>query len=137
MNSKPNSKSDYLGISVSVLCLFHCLALPLVAMSLPALQGLNGSEAFHWVLIGLIIAVGYHAFYLGSKKHGQQTPMIFGLAGIGVLILALVLADLFHLHEVETPLTFLGSITVIWAHWLNLKAGKKTLAGKAYTEPLS
>ncbi|MEQ1489463.1 MAG: MerC domain-containing protein, partial [Terricaulis sp.] len=44
---------DATGLGLSALCLVHCLALPVAALSLPLAGQLAEAEWVHWLMVGL------------------------------------------------------------------------------------
>ncbi|MTI12948.1 MerC domain-containing protein, partial [Sansalvadorimonas verongulae] len=62
--------TDRLAISLSFLCLMHCLALPLLLVTLPSLTVLNlENELFHVGMVAFVIPTSLYALTLGCKKH--------------------------------------------------------------------
>ena len=101
--------------SISLLCLIHCLALPVFLSVLPAaLNPFIQSEGFHWAMIGLLAPFAMGAFWMGYRHHGSGFPAWLGVVGIGCLTLAFAMPEAAH-----TPLTVTGSILLIAAHWKN------------------
>lgn len=100
----------------SLLCLVHCLALPMLVLMLPAMLGLFvSSEAFHWVALFLIVPAALAAFYLGYRRHRAVLPTLLGTAGLVLLGLSLWPP----LAVAETGLTVAGSLTLIAGHGIN------------------
>ncbi|MEM7054169.1 MAG: MerC domain-containing protein, partial [Pseudomonadota bacterium] len=56
MNTK-TAALDFSAISLSALCLIHCLALPLLAAGLPVIGVLSQAEWFHQLLVLLALPV--------------------------------------------------------------------------------
>ncbi len=62
--------SDFIGIGLSLLCLIHCLALPVLIAFAPAiLRNLPGDDVIHRSLAVAIGFVGFLAFRSGYKIH--------------------------------------------------------------------
>lgn len=108
---------ETIALSASMLCLIHCLALPLVIAALPVLSSaLAIPESFHlWVLAFALPASGT-ALIAGRAKHGAIRPLVAGAAGLALLALG---ALAFGETRAETPLTVLGSLTLAAAHYAN------------------
>lgn len=105
------------GACASMLCLVHCLAMPLLIAALPALgQVLPVSERFHlWVLAFAIPASGA-ALLVGRNRHGVQWPLALGAGGLLLLAIgALVLGE----GAGETSATVAGSLLLAMAHIAN------------------
>ena len=108
---------DRIGIAVSVLCVIHCVLLPLVISTLP-LWGIEVLENF-WIelmTIAVSFVFGGWAVWKGYQKHHRKSfiPLIF----ITGLIL-LIAANLIHVEKAEMMLKFGGAITITVAHILN------------------
>jgi hypothetical protein len=116
--------SDALAASLSSLCLFHCLLLPLGLVLVPAFAGvsadaLHGPGWLHWVLILLAAPASVHALWRGMALHGDQGP--WRQAALGFVMMAL--GALAHADGlVEQVLTVVGGLLVAHAHWRNWKA---------------
>lgn len=105
------------AVSASLLCLVHCLALPILLLALPGMAGLFfGSEAFHPVALALVVPLALAAFRLGYRRHRTRRPALLGLAGMGCLIAALLPG---FGKQGETGLTVAGSLLLVAGHVMN------------------
>lgn len=105
------------AMSVSLLCLVHCLALPLLLLILPGVIGLFArSEAFHYAALGLVLPSALAAFWLGYRRHHALGPVALGVAGVGCLVAALLPG---RSEGVEMWLTTVGSLMLIAGHLIN------------------
>lgn len=120
MNGARFPLSDLFGMGVSVLCLFHCLVVPLLA--LPALAGgLFGLEG-HAVHIGAVVIAGLAAlFAFSSGWRAHHKVWVVALGGAGMLVMAGALVMPESLHDLEPILTLVGGVILITAHTINLK----------------
>ena len=111
MNTK-TSFLDFSAISLSCLCLIHCLALPFVVALLP-IVGIFAEEWVHQVLVLLAVPVTTFAI-LSSWSNERNSLFIFG----AVCGLALLLAAAFveALHDMEVLLTTIGALTLALSH---------------------
>ncbi len=102
------------AMSASLLCLIHCLALPLIIAALPVLSSiLTVPESFHvWVLAFAVPASGA-ALIAGRTQHGEVWPLALGALG---LILLAIGAMVFGESAGETPITVAGSLLLAAAH---------------------
>ncbi|MEE4329707.1 MAG: MerC domain-containing protein, partial [Wenzhouxiangella sp.] len=121
---------DRAGICVSTLCLIQCLLLPIIVIAVPALSvPFLDSEAFHLLLLGLILPVGIIAFYLGYRVHANRATIVIGLTGLGVVLLTAILGH-DHLSPIASALwTSLGGVLLISAHLLNLHHRRRVCLG--------
>ncbi|MEM1269002.1 MAG: MerC domain-containing protein [Bacteroidota bacterium] len=107
---------DAAGITVSVLCLIHCLALPLIATG--ALAWLV-SERVHVGLVMILSLVVIGVAGPGYRRHRRAlVPALLGV-GLVFLVAALVLGEPMGEH-VETGGTVIGTGCLIVGHFLNL-----------------
>jgi len=118
---------DRLGIGVSAFCLIQCLALPLALVFAPlATAGLFAHEAFHLVLLAVIVPISGLAFAFGFSRHRNARMWIPAGAGFAVLLGA---AALEQVHAVDpvwvAALTSVGSVCLIVGHVLNLRASAR------------
>jgi hypothetical protein len=77
---------DILGVALSLLCVVHCMAMPLVIAYLP-LVGLEGlaREGFHrWVAVAAM-AIGGMSFVPGYLRHRRTAAPLLGGAGLLLL----------------------------------------------------
>lgn len=108
----PTAKSDRAATALSVLCIFHCLALPLMAGALPFLTMIAEAEWVHWLFASLavVISASVPLRDATARKFGFLVP-----AGLGIaFLLAGLLAQM--LGADETVLTVVGGLLVAFAH---------------------
>ena len=103
---------DGVAISLSGLCLIHCLALPVVSAVLPV----AGSWAeIEWINKAFVVAA--LPFSLLALASERATGIIGGLIASGfVLLAAAAFAE--PLHDHETSLTLLGAVLLASGHVL-------------------
>jgi hypothetical protein len=114
---------DYVGIAMSVLCIVHCVAGPLILFFLPAFAtAFLTEEVFvHQVLFGLIILVAIFSFIPGYRLHKQRLPL--GLFGAGLILLAFATFFAHDIsHELEPAFAIIGSLFIVSAHYFNHKS---------------
>lgn len=126
MNGTPNesneleNKFDVIGMLFSVTCIVHCLALPLLSSLLPTFTMSLEEEWIHLLLLALLIPVALYSFITGKRNHHRNAPLILGVMGIIILLLAIFTEDL-GTRELESVLTLVGSLILILSHILNIK----------------
>ena len=104
---------DASAISISGLCLLHCLALPLLSAFLPIAGALAEAE---WVHAGLVlIAIPITGFVI-FRHLTSAGSIIFPIVAVIGLLLLLAGAFVEPLHDFEVLLTVLGAITLAAAH---------------------
>lgn len=116
------TRTDRMGIWASIVCLIHCIGSTALLLLLPNLLPHETNELFHRILFVVVVALAWLAFYPNFKKHRQMSVLVLAMAGTVLLALGSNL-----LFEIETPLlhtgiTMLGSLTMIVAHYKNIKA---------------
>lgn len=113
------SMRDILGVSISVLCLLHCMA-PLVFLAFGASWGLHElghslhHEILHLVFLLPVIVLLAVSLPKGYLTHRNFTPSIIAVAGITLLVVGIVVGGV-----AETTFTISGSAFVIFSHLLN------------------
>jgi len=111
---------DQAAIGTSVLCLVHCLAVPLVVSFFPAFAKVAElPEWFHLVLVLLALPISGWAMAAGFRRHGAIMPVAWAITG--VLLMTLGVSGGWSLAA-ETGITVVGSISLMLAHFLNWRA---------------
>ena len=103
---------DFAAISLSGLCMVHCLALPLAAALLPAVGSWAEAEWVHWAFA--LIAAPVSLWTLTRRPRAAT----LGLAIPGLALIFAAAAG-FPSHELETPITVSGSLLLAAAHLIN------------------
>ena len=118
--------TDKMAISLSFLCVLHCLAIPLLVTLLPSLAVMPlAQESFHFWMVVTVIPISIYALTLGCKKHKTLSVVITGLLGLGVLISAVMFGES-HLGERgEKIFTVLGAMLVAISHYQNYSRCQK------------
>lgn len=108
---------DVSALSLSGLCLVHCLVLPVAAVSLPALVFLSHAEWVHTAF--LVFAVPMTSLALWSvHRHHPSPPALILVAVLGLACLAGGALGL--PHEVwQEQITIAGSLLLVAAHIWN------------------
>jgi Cd2+/Zn2+-exporting ATPase len=107
--------SDTLGVLVSVLCLIHCLGLPLLIAALPTLGWLAPDEKLHWLLTILAVPIAFLALLPGFRVHRSLWILLGGLAGVGLMLTAPLLAQ----GLAEEVITSVGATLLVSCHLFN------------------
>lgn len=118
---KPTSSLlDAGAITLSTLCLLHCLALPLLAAALPLFGVWAQAEWVHIVFVGIAAPLTGFALW---RAHRQQPlpPAALVSAAAGLTLLLMGALGWWPGHAAETPLTVAGSLllasTHVWNAW--------------------
>ena len=116
---------DRLAISLSFLCVAHCLLLPFAVVVLPILGAsfLEG-EVFHYWLLFLVIPTSVYSLWLGCRKHGRLEIFTIGTFGLFLLCLIVFLGVDALGETLERLSTVVGASIIALAHLRNMKACK-------------
>ena len=112
---------DAIGAFVSGLCLVHCIAIPILLLTVPAVSTFLplGQGLAHGVLFFLVCAAALMAFIPGYRTHKHLHPLMLSIAGITTLAFATFFVHSWLGHIWEPPIAVCGSLLLIAAHWLN------------------
>lgn len=110
-----NSKLDRLAITISGVCLVHCLATAVLLAALATAGGMLGAPIIHEVGLSLAMLLGAVSLGRGVVEHGFMMPVAVGALGLGVMAGALQLP---HGGSEET-FTMLGVGVLALGHRLN------------------
>ena len=127
---------DRLAISLSFLCMAHCLLLPFAVLVLPILGAsfLEG-ETFHYWLLFLVVPTSVFSLWLGCRKHGRLDILTSGIFGVSLLLL-IVLLGVDQLGEIgESISTVAGAAIIALAHFRNLRALVATQLSHTFAHP--
>ena len=114
--------SDKTAISLSALCLAHCLLVPSFLVFLSGYVSLSyNNELIHYVLLFIAIPVSLYALMTGVRNHKSYTYLYAGLVGITALILAVTLGAQIWGETGEKALTTIGAILVAISHFKNYR----------------
>ena len=125
MDHHPNIDSrtlDGVAISISAVCVLHCLLAPLAVLAFPIIgSSLWASHEFHAWLLELILPSSALALYLGCREHRSGSVLGLGLAGMGVLIVAAALGPEVLTELGEVLVTGAGGTLLAISHVLNYR----------------
>ena len=111
-SSPSKNLSDRAAVGLSVLCILHCLALPILAIALPIAAVVAEAEWVHWAFAVMAVAASGSVALWG---HGARTPGFLVPAGLGaVLVIAALFAE--GLGVDETLPTVIGGALIAFAH---------------------
>lgn len=114
--------SDKTAISLSALCLAHCLLVPSFLVFLSGYVSLSyNNELIHYALLLIAIPVSLYALITGVRNHKSYTYLYAGLVGITALILAVTLGAQIWGETGEKALTTIGAILVAISHFKNYR----------------
>ncbi|MEO1643228.1 MAG: MerC domain-containing protein, partial [Pseudomonadota bacterium] len=97
----------------SCLCLLHCMALPLLVVSVPALAVFSENEAVHKAFVLLAVPVALLAIVTVGQVRNRIAIIALMITGIALLATG---AFVEALHDFEVHLTVIGAICLASAH---------------------
>lgn len=107
---------DRVAAFFGLACIAHCVALPMLAISLPFLAVFAGADWLHWLFTGLAVAASGSVI---ATVADARRPAFLVPAGIGlVFIIFGVFAE--HFGMDETPPTVFGGVLLASAHTYRL-----------------
>lgn len=113
ITSHYSRKADATGVTLSSLCLVHCLGLPLITVVFPAVGAFSEAEWVHKVLVLAALPVSGLAILQSWGKHHAAVFIVLATTGLVQLVSAAFLEPL---HNYEKPLTVIGAIMLASAH---------------------
>lgn len=112
--------ADGLAAGTSLLCIVHCLTLPVLIALFPAFAGALGvAEELHVLLFLIAVPISSYAIAAGWRKHGAWLPLLLAAAGL-VLIGFGAFGGLPEVQEIG--ITIAGSVLLAIAHYRNWQA---------------
>ena len=117
--------SDKFAMSFSAMCMIHCLFAPsLIILSYSSLALTVESELIHKTILLLTIPFSIFAISLGYKNHPNNSIIYTGIAGLTILISALLIGESIG-ENAGLILTTIGSLMIIACHYRNYRICKK------------
>ncbi|MEO1730098.1 MAG: MerC domain-containing protein [Pseudomonadota bacterium] len=110
--SQTSTLSDRAAVAFSVVCIIHCLALPVIAVALPFVSAIADAEWVHWVMAVLAVLASGTVALTGQ---GARTPGFLAPAGIGAaLVVGGLFAEGFGVDEAIPTVS--GGVLIAYAH---------------------
>ncbi len=104
--------ADRAAVALSLSCVAHCVALPILAISLPFVASAAEAEWVHWLLTMLAIAASGTVIV---TAHEARSPTFIVPAFIGICLISCALFAA-HFGLDETLLTASGGVLLAVAH---------------------
>ncbi|MGN6691611.1 MAG: MerC family mercury resistance protein [Sphingopyxis sp.] len=119
-----SSVADLMGVGLSLTCLVHCLALPLLLLLAPALSHwIALPEGLHAAILLLALPAAAIAMRDGWRSHRRVAPFLMAVAGLALLAAGLAghagwlaVSDR---DAADRWLTSAGALTLAAAHLVN------------------
>lgn len=109
---------DRSAIGVSLLCLVHCLAMPLLALLFPlGIFATLAHNHWHWLFLAAAAPVSLLAVWRTESASRDRRIIASVLFGISMLAAGVAVHD----HRLQVILTLIGAISLFLAHFVNLR----------------
>lgn len=112
--------TDRAAVALSLLCIVHCVALPVVAVALPFVSAFADASWVHWVFALLAILASATVAFTSSAARSGRFILPVSL-GAGLVVFGLF-AENFGIDE-GIP-TVIGGVLLVYAHWRRLAVSK-------------
>ena len=114
---------DGVAVCLSMLCLVHCLALPILIASLPLFAAsMVTNERFHLRMLLAVVPTSVLALGSGFRTHRLRVPPVLGAFGVSLIAGAAFGPDLIGMSRfMDTAVTVVGGLTLAVAHGLNYR----------------
>lgn len=113
-SSRPRfSAVDAAGVSVSSLCLIHCLALPVLAGVLPLMGAWAEAEWVHKAFVLLAVPISGYAVFANGVRFRDRLFIFLVTSGLALLAAS---AFIEALHDFEQAMTAAGALLVAAGH---------------------
>ena len=114
--------SDKIAISLSMICLVHCLVLPSFLVILSGYFTLSyENELVHYLLLLIAVPVSLYALINGARNHSNFIYLVSGITGIISLIFAVTMGVELWGESGEIVFTSIGASLVAFSHYKNYK----------------
>jgi hypothetical protein len=115
--AKRSDLVESMAIAAAAACLAHCVALPVLVAALPALASVIPiPTSFHIAALIFAVPTTLFALGIGYRRHRRSYPLVAGLLGLGLLIVAVAV---YERSPGEAPVTMAGSLVIVVAHLSN------------------
>jgi hypothetical protein len=115
---KPAVTLDRVAVILSGLCLFHCLALPFLLVSLPAISAFSEGHLHAQMLI-LAIPVSVIALTFGFRRHASRYILGFGVLGMLLLVIGGTIAHSYYGLVADRAFSLSGALVLAVTHYFN------------------
>ena len=118
--------ADKIGICTSVICMIHCLAIPIfLIFGFESLLSLFDQEWLELSIICFALAIGLISFLGGFLKHRHHHVVVLFIAGF----LLLINGESIEQTSGSVSLTLAGAFVIAYAHYQNLRLKTHVFAG--------
>jgi uncharacterized membrane protein (Fun14 family) len=118
---------DRVAITLSTICIVHCLAIPVVVATLPVVAltwGLDDAH-FHTFMLWFVVPTSVLGFAFGYHAHRGAIIVLLGAVAIAVLAFVALRAHGVWTPFQETSVNVAASLLLAVAHWRNFRAVRR------------
>jgi hypothetical protein len=113
---------DRIAITLSTICIVHCLAMPLLVAMLPVLAITFGTDGhFHALMLWLVVPTSAIGFALGYRVHAKAGIVLTGAVAVAVLALVALYGHDAWDATSEVAVNVAASVLLASAHWRNFR----------------
>jgi len=113
---------DRVAITLSTICIVHCLAMPFVIALLPvAAFTVGGDGHFHSLMLWFVVPTSVLGFGLGLRVHRRADIVVMGAIAIAALAAAALWGHRAWDPSVEVLVNLGASVLLAAAHWRNFR----------------
>jgi hypothetical protein len=113
---------DRIAITLSTICIVHCLAMPFAIAVLPiAAVSLGSDTHFHALMLWLVVPTSAFGFALGYRVHGRGGIVLAGAAAVAALAAVALWGHERWNPSAEITANVLASLLLASAHWRNFR----------------
>lgn len=123
---KSSTLLDKTAVTLSGVCLLHCLALPLVLAVLPFLHEIP-VEHLHVQMLIIVIPVSVFAFVMGFRRHRNKYIIVSGVLGIAILAIGGTFAHSYYGLAADRSLTIAGAAILAVTHYYNSRLSRHSM----------
>lgn len=117
---------DHIAITLSAICIVHCLAVPVVVALLPiAAVSFGNSQHFHGLMLWLVVPTSFVGLLMGYRLHRRAGVVGLGFVAIVVLGAAAIWGHNAWSETREVVVSVAGSLMLASAHWQNFRAVRR------------
>lgn len=110
--------SDYSGMTASVLCILHCIFMPLLLL-VPFVSSLGVGDEFHRVMMLVLCMPIMFALVPGFFQHRNWSILFTGVIGLACFIFSALIIEPYFGQIAEISFASIGSASLFFAHYRN------------------
>lgn len=131
-DSKKSAVLDRVAITLSGLCVLHCLALPLLIVSAPFLAQFSEGH-LHAQMLVIVLPMSAIALTMGFRRHQSRTIIAWGIVGMLLLVVGGTVMHARFGIVADRLFTICGAIILAVTHWHNSRFGRRHCSPPAAT----